>query len=240
MADASVKDYYEIITDCFKVKDVSEDMKIILSYPWNKVYSTNYDDSVEISCDRIGKAKQPLTAADKPSDILPGKLPIIHLHGYVNQFRVDTIRDDCILDYNSNIANRVYEGPWATELKNDISTADVVVFLGYSLYDPEIAKLVLQGGNSQKKIFFINYKIEDEELSYMQETFGTPLHIEKDGFAKVINFLPETPSTAARSFVCFKSASDHEVEHRSINYEDLSDLFLFGRVQDRLLQADVV
>lgn len=240
VADASLQDFFRIITDCFKVQAVSEDMKSIMSYPWSKVYSTNYDDSIEISCEKIGKPKQTLTPADKPSAILPGKLPIVHLHGFVNHFRVDTIRDECILDYNSNVANRVYEGPWATELKNDISTADVIVFLGYSLYDPEIAKLVLQGGNSKKKIFFINYKIEDEELTYMQEMFGTALHIEKDGFARVIEALPVPTDAVKKRYVCFKAASEQSVEHRSINYEDLSDLFLFGRVQDRLLQADVV
>lgn len=240
VADASIQDYFRIITDCFKVQAVSDEMKSIMTYPWSKVYSTNYDDSVEISCEHIGKPKQTLTAADKPSDVLPGRLPIVHLHGFVNHFRIDTIREECILDYNSNVANRVYEGPWATELKNDISTADVVVFLGYSLYDPEIAKLVLQGGNSKKKIFFINSKIEDEELSYMQEMFGSPLHIEKDGFARVIEALPVATDSVKRSYVCFKSASEQEVEHRNINYEDLSDLFLFGRVQDRLLQADVI
>jgi len=240
VADASVQEYFRIITDCFKVQAVSDDMKSIMSYPWSRVYSTNYDDSIEISCEHIGKSKQTLTAADKPSDILPGKLPIVHLHGFVNHFRVDTIREECILDYNSNVANRVYEGPWAMELKNDMSTADIVVFLGYSLYDPEIAKLVLQGGTSQKKIFFINYKIEDEELSYMQEIFGTPLHIEKDGFARVIEALPVATDTVKKSYVCFKSASEQDVEHRNVNYEDLSDLFLFGRVQGRLLQADIV
>ncbi|CUH75026.1 hypothetical protein TRM7557_00190 [Tritonibacter multivorans] len=215
-------------------------MKSIMSYPWSRVYSTNYDDSIEISCEQIGKPKQTLTSADKPSAILPGKLPIVHLHGFVNHFRVDTIRDECILDYNSNVANKVYEGPWATELKNDIKTADVIVFLGYSLYDPEIAKLVLQGGNSKKKIFFINYKIEDEELTYMQEMFGTALHIEKDGFARVVEALPVATDVVKRRYVCFKSATEQSVEHRNINYEDLSDLFLFGRVQDQLLQADVV
>lgn len=240
VADASLQEYFRIITDCFKVQAVSDDMKSIMSYPWSKVYSTNYDDSIEISCEQIGKPKQTLTSADKPSAILPGKLPIIHLHGFVNHFRVDTIRNECILDYNSNVANRVYEGPWATELKNDISTADVIVFLGYSLYDPEIAKLVLQGGNSKKKIFFINYKIEDEELTYMQEMFGTALHIEKDGFARVIEALPVATDATKKRYVCFRAASEQSVEHRNINYEDLSDLFLFGRVQDRLLQADVV
>ncbi|MDA7423026.1 SIR2 family protein [Tritonibacter multivorans] len=240
VADASIQEYFRIITDCFKVQAVSDDMKSIMSYPWSRVYSTNYDDSIEISCEQIGKPKQTLTSADKPSAILPGKLPIVHLHGFVNHFRVDTIRDECILDYNSNVANKVYEGPWATELKNDIKTADVIVFLGYSLYDPEIAKLVLQGGNSKKKIFFINYKIEDEELTYMQEMFGTALHIEKDGFARVVEALPVATDVVKRRYVCFKSATEQSVEHRNINYEDLSDLFLFGRVQDQLLQADVV
>lgn len=217
VADASIMDYFKIITDCFKVKAVSDEMKSIISFPWKRIYTTNYDDSIELSCEHIGKPKQTLTAADKPSNILKGKLPIIHLHGFVNQFRVDIIREECILDYNSNVANRVYEGPWATELKNDISTADVVVFLGYSLYDPEIAKLVLQGENSKKKIFFINHKIEDEELSYMQAMFGTPLHIEKDGLARIIEFLPVPTDVVNKNYVCFKPASEQSIEHRNIN-----------------------
>lgn len=240
VADESIKDYFRIITDCFKVKSVSDDMKTIMSYPWSRVYSTNYDDSPEIACEQIGKTCQTLTAQDKPIDLLGDRLPIIHLHGFVNHFRIDTIRDECILDYASNVANKVYEGPWATELKNDISTADIVVFLGYSLYDPEIAKLVLQGGKSKKKIYFVNFRIEDEELAYMQESFGNPLNIETSGLAQIIFALPVGFETTNKQYVCFQSAQDTPVEHRNVNYEDLTDLFLFGRVQDPLLQADVI
>lgn len=117
VADQSPQEYYRIITDCFKVKSVSEDMKTVLSFPWTRVYSTNYDDSPERACEAIGKGYQTLTAKDRPADMLKGKLPVIHLHGFVNHFRIDTIRDDCILDYESNVANRVYDGPWSTELK---------------------------------------------------------------------------------------------------------------------------
>ncbi|WP_434286586.1 hypothetical protein [Celeribacter sp. SCSIO 80788] len=74
----------------------------------------------------------------------------------------------------------------------------------------------------------------------MQEMFGSPLYIEKDGLAKVIDYLPVSTEIVKKSYVCFKPASEQEVEHRNVNYEDLSDLFLFGRIQDRLLQADVV
>lgn len=240
VADQSIRDYFKIITECFKVKSVSDDMVSIMSFPWQRVYSTNYDDSVELACAKIAKKCQTLTAKDKPTDILEDRIPIIHLHGFVNHFRIDTIREECILDYGSNVANTVYEGPWATELKNDISTADIVVFLGYSLYDPEIAKLTLQGGNSKSKIFFINHRIEDEELIYMQERFGTPVNIEKDGLARTIIDLPVGTDVTQRRYICFRPSKDFSVTHRVINYEDLSDLFLFGRVQDDVLQADIV
>lgn len=240
VADESIQDYFRIITDCFRVHAVSDDMKTIMSYPWSRVYSTNYDDGPEIACGQIGKRHQTLTAKDRPADILRDRLPIIHLHGFVNHFRIDTIREECILDYSSNVANQVYDGPWAIELKNDISTADIVVFLGYSLYDPEIAKLLLQGSNSRKKIYFINFRVENEELFYMQESFGNPLNIEKDGFARVVEALPKDQDVTKKKYVCFQPTRDLGVEHRKVNYEDLSDLFLFGRIQEELLQADVV
>lgn len=240
VADSSIQDYFRIITDCFKVKAVSEDMKSVMSYPWGRIYSTNYDDSPELSCAGIGKKFQTLTAKDKPSDIMPGRLPIIHLHGFVGHFRIDTIREECILDYSSNVANRVYDGAWATELKNDISTSDIVVFLGYSLYDPEIAKLLLWGENSKRKVYFINSRIENEELNYIQRSFGMPLNLEKDGLARVIESLPIPSEVSAKRYVCFRSAQDLKAEHRTVNYVDLTDLFLFGRLQDGLLQADIV
>ncbi len=170
---------------------------------------------------------------------MEGRLPIIHLHGFVNHFRVDTIRESCILDYGSNIANSVYEGPWATELKNDILTADVVVFLGYSLYDPEVAKLILQGSNSKRKIYFINSRIENEELEYMQQAFGTPVNIEKDGFATIIKSIPCTVDSAQKRYVCFKSSREMKADHRAVTYQDMNDLFIFGRLSEPLLQADI-
>lgn len=240
VADSSLHEYYKIITDSFTVRSVSDDMKKIMAFPWSRVYTTNYDNSLELSCGGIEKKCQTITAKDSPRDLIKGRLPIIHLHGFVNHFRIDTIRGECILDYSSNVANSVYNGLWATELKNDISTSDVIVFLGYSLYDPEIAKIILQGGFSKKKIFFINSRIENEELEYMQSQFGIPINIEKDGFARVIDSIPKNIEPSEKNYVCFLSARNFVADHRIVTYQDVTDLFIFGKVIDGLIQNDIV
>ncbi|BAQ67588.1 hypothetical protein NHU_00418 [Rhodovulum sulfidophilum] len=240
VADKSINEYFKIITECFSVRSVSEDLRTISGFPWKKIYTTNYDDSLEQACTRIGKSFQTLTAADRPTDIVGGRLPLVHLHGFVNSFRIDTIREECILDFSSNVANAVYEGPWGTELKNDIATSDVIVFLGYSLYDPEVSKLILKGNISKSKIFFVNSRMADEELEYMQEQFGTPVGIEKDGFAKIVGSIPTPSSSTEKRYVCFRSSRDFTPKYRAVNYQDLNDLFIFGRVQDDLIQSDVI
>ena len=241
LASSSRSEYFRLITDTYRVTSVSKDMDTIISYPWHRVYTTNYDSSIEKSCDNLRKKYHVYTQNDSPLSILPQDLPIVHLHGYVVNFNYDNIRTDCILDYNSNIANKVYDGPWSVEFKNDISTADIVVFLGYSLYDPEIAKIILKGDISKKKIYFINSAIHNEELQYMQEQYGNPLWLEKEGFARIINsVLAEVSTDQRRSLVCFTDSRDLSVADKNVNYQDLIDLFLFGRVNDVLLQSDLI
>ncbi|KAB0537339.1 hypothetical protein HNQ68_002729 [Pseudochrobactrum saccharolyticum] len=157
LADKSIEQYFKLITDTFKVTSVSDDMDDIIKYPWKRIYTTNYDNSIEMSCDKIRKKHHVYTQGDDPDNIVKSDLSIVHLHGYINRFDYKNIRESCILDYNSNIANNVYDGPWSVLLKNDMATADVIVFLGYSLYDPEIAKLMLSGKVIKKKIFFYKF-----------------------------------------------------------------------------------
>lgn len=73
----------------------------------------------------------------------------------------------------------------------------------------------------------------------MQQRFGTPLNIEKEGLARLINALPITPTVGRKRYVCFRSAQEMSPDHRRASYQDLSDLFLFGRLQEGLLQADI-
>jgi SIR2-like domain len=241
LAETSLIDYYKMITNTYRVSGTIPEYDEVIGFPWKRIYTTNYDNAAEFAASKIKKKFFSYSQKDHPRDIIPQVLPIIHLHGFIDRFTLDNITDDCILDYNSNVANGVYEGPWSTELKNDISTADIIVFLGYSLYDPEIARIILRGNVSAKKIFFINSKNSNDELTYMQSRFGIPLPIEVDGLARIVAEVTAKASTSPRTnFVCFEPARTQQVKSKSVTNINLSDLFLYGDLDESLLQTDIV
>lgn len=239
--DQNPSEYLNLINDTFFVKGVPDDLIDIMSYDWDRVYTTNYDNALETAAQKSGKKARAIIPEDLPENQPKGNLQIVHLHGYIERFNLENIQRSCILDYNSNIANSVYDGPWANFFRNDISTADVVVFIGYSLYDPEIAKLIRAAEYTKEKVYFVNSSRGNPEISYMQKQFGTSLDIEREGFSKVLMSAQKQAGKKQReSFVCFERGHYGNPGPIEVTRKDLHDLFMFGKYNATKALADAV
>lgn len=241
LLDRSKEEYLNLLNDTFFVRSVPEDLVDLMQFEWDRVYTTNYDNALEVACARAGKKARPLVPTDDSKNQPKENLQIVHLHGYIERFTTDNVQRDCILDYNSNVANEVYDGPWADRLRLDISNADVVVFVGYSLYDPEIAKLIRAAEYTKEKVFFINGANASEELRYMQGNYGASKDIERDGLARILSSAKKQGQKANReTFVCFKRVPETTTGSDIIKKSDLDELFIFGNFDWTKAQSDAV
>ncbi|KAB0537338.1 hypothetical protein HNQ68_002730 [Pseudochrobactrum saccharolyticum] len=75
----------------------------------------------------------------------------------------------------------------------------------------------------------------------MQEQFGNPLWIDKEGFARISKrVLEEAVDDKPRSLICFENVRDYSVSDRLVTYQDINDMFIFGKINNELLQSDLV
>ena len=97
------KGYLNLLNDTFFVRSVPDDLVDLMKFDWDRVYTTNYDNALEVAAQRAGKQARPLIPKDSASSQPDSNLQIVHLHGYIETFDLDNIKQDCILDYNSNV-----------------------------------------------------------------------------------------------------------------------------------------
>ena len=84
----------------FTVSNVIDDMVELLRYTWKVVYTTNYEDALEIAAKAAHKPVEALNNTDDPDIAMPN-LPIIHLHGYVQKWDIHNFHDSCVLGAES-------------------------------------------------------------------------------------------------------------------------------------------
>ena len=116
----------------FRLASLDDAQKAILSKNWRRIYSTNYDDAVELH--RLG-AKAPPNAYDV-SEPVPNKLPhgaVIHLHGSIRLITPDNVRDSLVLGEASYVNQYVVRSPWYDQFQRDLAFASALYIVGYIL-----------------------------------------------------------------------------------------------------------
>lgn len=91
-----------LLKDRYTVADVTTDMTDLLRYPWETVYTTNYDNAIELAAQAAKRQTEPLNNTDDPRAATAG-MPIIHLHGFVNKWDIHNIIDSCVLGVPSRM-----------------------------------------------------------------------------------------------------------------------------------------
>lgn len=136
----------------FSLENVSAEMVDIVSFPWEKIYTTNYDNAVELALSRAKINFQPLNNLDKVDDILSTKLPIVHLHGRAESWNIRNFEDSCILGGESyHLGGRIDE--WLDLFRQDIDRAEIVVFVGFNAADFHLNSILRNITSIKDKVF---------------------------------------------------------------------------------------
>ncbi|MFC7557411.1 hypothetical protein ACFQU7_42120 [Pseudoroseomonas wenyumeiae] len=71
------------LTEQFSVQETSNAHKAFSQYPWQRIYTTNYDNIVEVTSRDSGVDRTPVSWQNPPSHYSRDSNWIVHLHGYV-------------------------------------------------------------------------------------------------------------------------------------------------------------
>ena len=187
-------DLYQILHRLYTVQKLICDQFDILTLPWRRIYTTNYDDAVEFAI--LQRNEELVTFdyhEDKPKKLKPGS--VIHLHGSIRTTNQENVLKQLVLNEQSYIRQHFEHSPWYNEFIRDLRFCDACYFVGYGLNDYHISALLLQTPQLHNRTFFITKKCPDQIFLNRIAPYGISLPVEVTGFAHLCRTLPKPEST---------------------------------------------
>lgn len=229
----------ELLKTRFTLQNISADIVDVLRFPWERVYTTNYDDGVEQALRKVARQHRSFNNLDSPDDLTDNLLPVIHLHGFVEKWNSSNFGSSCVLGAESYHRLDTISR-WLREFRFDVERAELVVFVGFSADDFHLNDILFNISGVREKIFFVNRSTAepDPDMQMTQKRFGKPIYIGRSGFAATIvralqSEAPKEPKLS--SFQRYVSAAP---EDDLPSVTDIEDLFLFGKINARQIARD--
>lgn len=218
----------------FTVKDIASSHLHIAEVPWRRIYTTNYDNVLETAYTRNSRLLVPIVQSDNIRTIPIGDKAntlCIHLNGYVDRLTRENLWSEIKLTDTSYLTATIADSPWASLFRQDLSIGRAVFFVGYSLTDMDIRRLLFDSPPLIEKCFFVLGADPDEATRRRASRFGTILPMDTDAFA-----------TAIKEKSCHYSPPDF-AEHigysvKKFNIEVERPLFSDQFIFDLLLSGD--
>lgn len=200
-----VSDYYinklgidgliEILKDNYTIKDVSEDHVIVGGENWRRVYTTNYDNSFELSANRSNKPYYSLSLEDKPEEFYKKNNICLHINGDITRLDRESLNNSFKLTRSSYVSPDSFsQSHWYYPFKKDLEQCSAMVFVGYSMYDIDIEKLLFSCPDFKEKIYFIISDSASEKECFVLSKYGKVFDIGVKGFANELNILKDYSS----------------------------------------------
>ena len=183
---------YDILYNTFTVSSVLNYQREILSLPWARIYTTNYDDMVS----SVKGSSFPIFTfeEDKPRT-LPQSFAV-YLHGSIRKATEENAESQLILNSLSYDVITRDHPTWFYEFQRDRRTFNACYFMGFSLGDHHISGLMAAGETSACRTHFVTRNPPSKQLADRAPPYGEIVPIGFDGFAALAKTLPASPKQA--------------------------------------------
>lgn len=220
-----------------KVENITADLETIASIPWSRIWTTNYDDAIERALDANHSTYNAITTAADVANARGNKLLVVHINGALANLK-QSITPDFVLTSESYATNAFVDSIWSTVFRNDLQAARAVFFVGYSLYDLDVARILFNPAVISRKTHFIDRNDTDPVLETKLLKFGLVHGIGTEGFAKTITDEKSTwvRPHAIEQYESWKPVSA-VLSHKESSDEDVYKLVLQGLLDQPLLLA---
>lgn len=183
----SASELVKFLLSIFTLGEVTESHRAVARLPWKRIYTTNYDlvfeearRQEEIICNSID-------GIDDPKDHLSKENLIIHINGAINRLSESRLDSSFKLISESYSADSFEGGGWAFHFRNDIRTASAIIFIGYSMYDLDIRRIIFNEDIADKCVFIVAPLNDENELDAEDlGDLGVVAPIGLDAFADIV------------------------------------------------------
>lgn len=231
-----------LLKSLFTVKEITKAQEAISKQRWLRIYTTNYDQIVEIGGRKNSLARHSVTLSDQVNDYKDLKNEVIHLNGCIDNLTVDKLNDEFKLTNVSYLTRDFQNSEWLDLFQFDLKDARAIFFVGFSMrYDLDIKRLIAMEAYKDKCFFIISPKESDKNKRQLDQ-FGTVLPIGTEGFADVLDkaYAGFTPALTKIPpiYLCFKEYSPRHSRPK-IKDKDVSNLFLRGEIDDSMIDYSI-
>jgi SIR2-like domain len=220
----------------YSLVSVSDEHKVICSVKWRTIYTTNYDNSIELSAKQVDKSIEKVTLDLDPKVYYQkGKDICVHINGSIESLTAESLNTSFKLSDSSYISSDSFtKSSWHYYFKHDLERCSAIVFIGYSMYDIEIKKILFaQSEEFKGKTYFVTRNNPTLEEKHNLSKFGTVFTIGLNGFAQrlseAIKSNPpidtELPIKAFRKYE--SDGNDQEMRDK-----DIYNFLLYGNISD--------
>lgn len=235
------------LREWYTLKQASDDTNKILSVKWRRLYTTNYDMSFELGLVSNQKSYKTICTDEDFSQNAKGENLCIHINGMIEALDENTLEKDFRLSDSSYVASaldKVTSMKWKSFFKKDLENCSALVFIGYSLYDFEVEKLLFENKDFKNKTYFICcndiFDSKNDELKYRLENYGKILGIEKKGISNLIANNKDVFSESKIILTDFIKYDDtFRLDESEIKDKTAKDALAFGSQADKLAVCSV-
>ncbi len=174
----------ELLQKLFSVSEVSDQHRRLSEIPWHGLYTTNYDNVLERAYSDRNKKLVPITPDQDTKDHTSKKNSILHINGYIDTLTPDALSNSFKLTNTSYLTEAFAKSNWSFVFRRNLETAKAIIFIGYSMYDLDIQRVLFSGDALKEKTIFIERagKPQAEIDSSIQIDFGSVFPIGLNGF----------------------------------------------------------
>ena len=228
------------LKDIFTLKDATQDQKEIMSIPWKRVYTTNYDLVAEAMSAKNGRSLETLTLSSEYYNPQNCKA-CIHLNGSITNLTPNTLMNEFKLTDSSYDAEVLDGKQWFEFMKRDFESAKIIFVVGFSkTQDLDISRILARPVYSGK-VIFINKPGMDEIEKSILEPVGKVYDIGLTNFAQEIakakcTYVPSPTGTLPMESFVHENMKPSAAE-RAV-FDELTNFYYKGEVSDNIFKKE--
>lgn len=209
--------------------------------PWKRIYTTNYDNVLEESYKHNSKRLYPIMAYDNPRFTSVDATSCVHLNGYVENLERGSFTKELKLTETSYLTSSLTDSPWIALFREDIRFARAVFFLGYSLFDLDIRRILMDSPDLKEKCIFILGEKPNATVVRHAERFGSVLPISIKNFAMKVKNKSNTYIPIQLENLCTLAVPEYLPPDTTLRITDIAflELLLYGQCKHEMVSESL-